>query len=40
MRVWPYRVTSVTENTEITAPAERIVAQIGVPVTSSMDAPP
>ena len=30
MRVWPYSVTSVTEKIEITAPAARIVAQIGV----------
>jgi hypothetical protein len=35
MRVCPYRVTSVTEKIEITAPTARIVAQIGVPVTFS-----
>ena len=34
MRVWPYKVTRVTEKTEI-APAARIVAQTAVPVTFS-----
>ena len=34
MRVWPYRVTRVTEKIEITAPAASTVLQIWLPVIS------